>query len=133
MLACALLATTSGVSAAGGKNNRGVVVPGTEGAIIRGDRWAVVNRNATLARAKGVIRVTRGDTAQGSYVVKFTIDVTRCLYQATIGLSGAEGVEQPGEVTVVRRFNDPRAVYITTHDSFGTQVDRGFHLYVRCN
>jgi hypothetical protein len=33
----------------------------------------------------------------------------------------------------VRRFNNPRAVYVTTHNSSGVEADRSFHLFVGCN
>lgn len=136
LVAAAVLAAALGtaVTASAAPQNRGKVVPGGAAAeTASGDRWAVVNRNATLARGKGAIAVTRGDTATGSYIVVFNKDVTRCLWTATIGLSGTVGVEQPGEITTVRRFNNPRAVYVTTHNSSGVEADRSFHLFVGCN
>ncbi len=133
-IAGVLVGALSAASAYAAPQNRGAVVPGGAAAeTASGDRWAVVNRNATLARGKGAIAVTRGDTAAGSYIVVFNKDVTRCLWTGTIGLSGTVGVEQPGEITVVRRFNNPQAVYVTTHTSAGAQADRGFHLFIGCN
>lgn len=133
-IAGVLVGALSAASAYAAPQNRGVIVPGGAAAeTASGDRWAVVNRNATLARGKGVVAVSRGDTASGSYIVTFNKDVTRCLWTATIGLPGTIGVEQPGEITTVRRFNNPRAVYVTTHNSSGAQQDRAFHLFVGCN
>jgi hypothetical protein len=131
LLVGATLAATG--SAFAGGNNLGTPKPGALSETAAGDRWAVVNRDGTLARFKGAVSSGRGDTSSGSYIVKFNRDVTYCMYQATIGLPGSVGVELPGEITVVRRFNEPRAVYITTHDSSGKQTDRSFHLYIGCN
>jgi hypothetical protein len=133
VLSCAL-ALGASFSASAAEQNTGGTPDRSRGGdfTASGDRWAVVNSNATFARGKGVVQVTRGDTATGSYIVKFNKVVTGCMYQATIGLSGISGVSPPGEVTVVRRFSDARAVYVTTHTSAGAQADRGFHLYVGC-
>jgi hypothetical protein len=130
LIAGAVLATTSSAFAA---PNVGPSQPGVQSETASGDRWAVVDRNAVLFRFKGVINVTRGDTAVGSYIVRFNKDVTFCFYNATIGLPGTVGVESPGFITVVRRFNDRRAVYIETRSTTGALADRGFHLYVGCN
>lgn len=106
--------------------------PAVGSATATGDRWAVVNGNGTFARGKGVAQVSRGETPAGSYIVRFNRDVTSCMYQATIGLADIKGVSAPGEITVVRRYNDANAVYVTTSNSSGVRTDLGFHLYVGC-
>lgn len=112
--------------------NAGPSVPGVAPMTASGDRWAVVNRGCTLARGKGVVSVTRGDSASGSCVVRFNKVVTGCVYTATIGLSGSVGVEDPGFITVVRRNTVPQAVYVATYSTGAAQTDRGFHLVVGC-
>jgi hypothetical protein len=92
--------------------------------------WAVVNSDGTLARDRGAVSAQR--FAPGQYEVIFSRNVRNCAYVATIGLSGAENVSAPGEITVVGRFGNRRGVFVTTHDSTGTFADRGFHLQVSC-
>jgi xanthine dehydrogenase molybdopterin-binding subunit B len=92
--------------------------------------WAVVNRNGTLARGQGALDANA--FGGGTYEVLFDRNVRRCAYTATIGLSGAEGTEEPGEITVVGRFDARNGVFITTHDSSGTGENRGFHLTLNC-
>lgn len=123
----------SSASIAGKPNTGTPDLGGIGSATASGDRWAVVNSDSSFARGKGVAQVTRGDTATGSYVVRFNRNVTSCMYQATIGLSGISGVENPGEISVVRRVSNANSVYVETRDSGGILADRGFHLYVGCN
>jgi hypothetical protein len=68
----------------------------------------------------------------GGYEVIFFRGVRNCAYVATIGLSGSQGVEAPGETTVVGRFENRRGVFVSTHDSTGAFAPRGFHLQVSC-
>jgi hypothetical protein len=92
--------------------------------------WAVVNRNGRVARGQGALDANR--LGRGAYEVLFDRNVRRCAYTATIGLSGSEGFEAPGEITVVGRVGTPNGVFITTHNSSGRLANRGFHLVVNC-
>jgi hypothetical protein len=106
---------------------RGPAGPGAE------VHWAVVDGNATLARPLGKgVSVERVGEADGTYVVTFDRDVTECGYEATIGRSGTESVEDPGFATVVRRFEVPNGVLVQTYDTAGTRVDKDFDLAVFC-
>jgi hypothetical protein len=92
--------------------------------------WAVVRRDGTNARRRGVVSSTR--LATGQYQVLFLDNVRNCAYTATIGDFDASGVETPGEITTVGRITDVRGVFVTTHNSAGTFQDRSFHLLVSC-
>jgi hypothetical protein len=95
---------------------------------------AVITRNGTVARASTLpFAVTSAKRiAIGQYEVVWNKKVGGCAYEATIGLAGSEGTEEPGEITVVRRVGDPNGVFISTHDSSGAYANRGFHLIVIC-
>jgi hypothetical protein len=95
-----------------------------------GTLYAVVDSNGTLARGRRAVSATR--LATGAYEVVFRRDVRRCAYVATIGLSGSAGSSLPGEITVVGRAGNDRAVFVTTHSSGGALADLGFHLAVHC-
>jgi hypothetical protein len=126
------IVTANTAMAAKGENSGPAVAAGVAPATASGDRWAVINAGCSFARGKGVVSVTRGDSATGSCVVRFNKNVTGCVYVGTIGLSGSVGVSAPGEITVVRRNTIPQAVYVATYNSAGTLTDRGFHLLVGC-
>jgi len=92
--------------------------------------WAVVNSDGTLARGKGALDANR--LGGGQYEVLFDRNVSKCVYTATIGLSGASGFSAPGQITVGRRTGASNGVFITTHNSSGSFADRGFHLALNC-
>jgi hypothetical protein len=92
--------------------------------------FAVVNADGTLARGARAVSAAR--LATGAYEVTFRKDVRKCAYVATIGLSGSAGSSLPGEITVVGRAGNDRAVFVTTHSSGGASADLGFHLAVLC-
>ena len=93
--------------------------------------WAVVRRNGTLARGKGALDANLVEPP-GGYEVLFDQNVRKCVYTATIGLSGFESVEDPGEITVVGRSDATNGVFVLTTDSAGSPAARGFHLAVNC-
>jgi hypothetical protein len=128
----ATIVTASAAMADKGENSGPAVAAGVAPATASGDRWAVIGSGCIFSRGKGVVSVTRGDSATGSCVVRFNKNVTGCVYVGTIGLPGSVGVSPPGEITVVRRNSVPQAVYVATYNSAGTQTDRGFHLLVGC-
>jgi hypothetical protein len=90
--------------------------------------FAVVNADGSLAR--GFEAAFAQNLGPGFYEVIFNYDVTGSAYIATIGSSESIGIEQTGEITVVGRFETPNGVFVTTTDSTGAFVNRGFHLAV---
>lgn len=92
---------------------------------------AVVNRDASLDRGTGVVSSARAG-CRGCYEVIFGQNVRDCTYVATIGSSAHEGIESTGEITTVGRAGEPQGVFLTTTDSAGRRVKRGFHLAVVC-
>jgi hypothetical protein len=91
--------------------------------------WAVVKRDGTLARNRGALDANSVD---GGYEVLFDRSVRKCVYTATIGLNGAEVVEDPGQISVVGRASATNGVFVETTDSAGVSANRGFHLVVNC-
>lgn len=93
--------------------------------------WAVVNSDATLARA-GCPNTTSEALGGGAFQVTFPRDITGCAFVATLGLSSFSGISPPGEVTVAGRSGTTNAVFIETSDSTGTPTPLGFHVSVQC-
>jgi hypothetical protein len=91
---------------------------------------AVVNSDGSLARGLNATVASRANT--GVYLVDFNHDITACGYTATIGVSGNAGVSNPGIVTVVGHYADPKGLYIQTFDRKGNPADLGFHIIVAC-
>ena len=97
--------------------------------------WAVVNSDGTIARASSV-SVTEGDTHvanSGVYEVHFGKDVSKCVYQATIGGTGTAAVPA-GEIEVTGDTDgdSPNDVTVSTFNSAGAATDSSFHLTVTC-
>ncbi|MEV5407237.1 hypothetical protein AB0K60_00150 [Thermopolyspora sp. NPDC052614] len=90
--------------------------------------FAVVNADGSLAR--GFHAVSSQRFGPGLYEVIFAHDVSRSAYIGVIGGSGSVGIETAAHITVVGRSGVPNGVFVTTTDSSGTYVDRGFHLAV---
>jgi hypothetical protein len=91
--------------------------------------WAVVLPNGAIARQRNV--VASAWTGVGTYVVTFAGNVTRCVYNATIGLPGP-GLPWPGEIGVAGSAANPNAVTVQTWNSAGVPMNMGFHLTVIC-
>jgi hypothetical protein len=91
------------------------VVDGDGEAIVRGNRAVSVNRSSA-----------------GVYQVRFASNVRNCVYDASIGLTGASGNPPPGEIGVVGEAVSVSGVWVQTFDSAGTSADRDFHLIVDC-
>ena len=120
-------ATAGSTGAAGTSGERGPVGPG---AVVY---WAVVEPNGTVNRhGTGQVVVTKAGT--GTYIVDFEAEISKCGYEAVIGLPGDENTEYPGFATVVQHHNDPNGVFVQTYDNrAGTPLtDKGFHLAVFC-
>ena len=97
---------------------------------VAGDRWAKVNGDGSLARGKGV--VSSGQINPGTYQVIFDIDVSECVYIASIARNTA--AEPPaGQIGVAALGGNAKGVFIRTNRSDGsTPVDIPFHLFVGC-
>jgi hypothetical protein len=114
-------------------------VPSTSGGMPRTAQvlFAVVNADGTRARGfPSGTGYSASKSGAGVYTVKFgpagSRNISGCTYLATIGLAGVEGVSPIGFVTVVRRADDPTAVFVQTFDGSGNSADRGFHIAVMC-
>jgi len=90
--------------------------------------YAVVNADGSLARGFHAVSAQR--FGPGLYEVIFAHDVSRSAYIGVIGGSGSVGIESAAHITVVGRSGVPNGVFVTTSDSSGAYVDRGFHLAV---
>jgi hypothetical protein len=93
--------------------------------------WAVVNADASLARA-GCPNTTTQLLGTGAYQVTFPRDITGCAFLATVGLSTFFGSTPPGMVTVVGRAGTNNTLYIVTSDKTGVPTPLGFHVSVQC-
>jgi hypothetical protein len=121
--------------ATGAAGASGEAGPAGPGAVVY---WAVVNPSGALARSgsKSAAEITNSESiGTGSYVVKFSADVSRCAYEAAIGNSAAENTENPGFATVAARSGEPHGVEVQTYGAFTAKPelqDKGFHLAVFC-
>jgi len=93
--------------------------------------FATVNADGTLARGPFVTNVNHINT--GAYYVTFSNSAfsTTCAYTASIGLSGTNGVSDPGFANVAPVSGG--TIAILTYDTKGVATDRGFHIYAACN
>jgi hypothetical protein len=89
--------------------------------------WAVIERNGSIVRGRNVVSAQKVANHVGWYEVIFTADVSKGVYQATIGRPGI-GTEPTGEICVAARFSNANGVWIDTHDSTGAYADRAFHV-----
>ncbi len=128
-----LIAVTAPVASGAGGDNVGPAATGPAASpdTQKKDRYAVVDANGAIARGKGLVSVTHTAGA-GSYIVIFNKNVRSCVYDATIGLSGASGTSARGFITVVGAAVDVNGVFVTTDDISGNAAERGFHLQVGC-
>jgi hypothetical protein len=76
-------------------------------------RRAVVAANGTFVR--GSAGTTSSRNSQGEYQVNFNIDVSECLFQATVGQTGSFGVAS-GWATVAGEAADANGVFVATYD-----------------
>jgi len=97
-----------------------------------GKIWAVVNADGSLARGKCAVSVLHPVDVASSYQVNFGKDVSKCAYEATLGLSGDVGVPPPGFVTTATRNGVHTAVYVATWNGSGVGTPEPFHIVVTC-
>jgi hypothetical protein len=93
------------------------------------DLWAVVGSDGTLARGKSA--VSSAVLGTGRYKVKFTGNVTQCVYQATLGMPAA-GKPPLGLISVAPLRGDSKALIVITRAQAGRPIAAGFHLFVTC-
>ncbi|MFZ1429122.1 MAG: hypothetical protein WAS21_20395 [Geminicoccaceae bacterium] len=109
-----------------------VIAAGPALAIASSDRYAVVNRNGTLDRGKGATfstLVCRG--VLGDYRVTFNKNVSKCMYQATIG-TAYPSTPASGEIMVAPDVANVNAVRVFTRTSGGLSTNKPFYLFVGC-
>ena len=125
---------------------------------LNGDISAVANEVSTIYHAvvasDGTLKTnvsTSGTTAErhnvGIYELDFPVDVTGCVWQATLvtvpngGLVLGQPLPPTGEIGLARDHDGPiiggsfdvSGIFVKTYDSAGTNADRGFHVSVTCS
>jgi hypothetical protein len=84
------------------------------------------------------IRGSEGTSAfqggPGTYIAKFPVDVTSCIYVATLGRATTNGGtdEGAGFITVVRSSGFSNGVFVQTFGMHNRLRNRPFHLLVAC-
>jgi hypothetical protein len=96
-----------------------------------------VRSDGSLVRGSGVERTNKAST--GQYSVTFESNVVNCADLVNLGgwtIGGEVNIPGPGEAEAGVAATGPealnRTVNVYTHDSSGTNADRGFHLAVLC-
>jgi hypothetical protein len=90
---------------------------------------AVVSDLGVLQRGSASGASTLG---AGLYQIDFPVDVTACTFVASQGTIGT-GSQPDGTATTAQRAGVATAVFVKTHDTTGTTVNRSFHLAVICS
>lgn len=92
----------------------------------------VVDKGGHLMHGSSGTSVVYADS--GSYIATFPVDVTSCVYVATLGraLNSGGNSEPGGYVTVVRSSGFPNGVFLQTFGPRGLRRPRPFHLLVTC-
>jgi hypothetical protein len=91
---------------------------------------AVIKSNGARAPGKYSAGVTSKQLATGSYLVNFRVQVTRCIFNATVGSASAAN-QDGGFAKVAYVAGKPKSVKVVTLSS-GAAADRSFHLIVFC-
>jgi hypothetical protein len=93
-------------------------------------RYAVVNHNALIERARGAVGVEKVGIANNVYAVTFDRNVRNCAHVAT--LTEITGGDDIGLVRANPSDTDPRDVIVVTRDHDGVGAPRSFQLQVVC-
>jgi hypothetical protein len=122
--------TAANAQAQKGKANQEPPVHSSATADNHGPRelFAVVDTDGSLKRGLHAVGAKRLDI--GTYEVIFNRDIRRGCYLATIGGASYGGLPPVGQIGVMGRANNPKAVLVTTTNSSGDPIDTGFHLLV---
>lgn len=104
-------------------------------------RPAIATQDIYKARIAGngnAVKGTAGTSAQrfseGTYAVRFAVDVSDCIYSAT--LSHKKSLQTPvdgGTVTVTPRYSNVKEVLVQTFKAGNTKEDHGFDILAFCN
>ena len=133
-LACGSLFVALALVPAAAEENDGPAGKRGAARTVAGDRWAKVNEDGTLARGKGVVSVVQRNP--GTYEVVFDIDVSECVYVASVAHNTTGSVFQPipkPRQIGVAALGDANGVFVRTYRSVGnTPEDTPFHLFVGC-
>lgn len=135
-LALAGLAMTLGSSA--------IADPGTENARVAQEHAApppgaahttfdiVANRFGRKIRGSAGTDIIFADGS--NYIATFPVDVTNCVYVATLGRATTDGGtnESPGFITVVRSAGFTNGVFLQTYGVRNKLRSLAFHLLVAC-
>lgn len=119
-LALVMLASVFGTAAA------------TAGGLQHLSYYIVVNKQGN--KVHGSTGTSAFVGAVGSYIATFPVEVTQCVYTATLGraLKSGGGAEDAGYVTTVRSSGFPNGVFVQTFGPRGVLRSRPFHLIVTC-
>ena len=92
----------------------------------------VVNRFGRKIRGSAGTSVFQSGFA--SFIAEFPVDVTKCVYVATLGRATTDGGidAQGGYATTVRSNGFPDGVFVQTYGARGILHNRPFHLLVAC-
>lgn len=91
--------------------------------------FAVVSAGGELVRGSGAIKVALA--AGGGYNVQFNRNITKCVYEATVGTTGIGGLEK-GIATVGGTFETEDSVFVRTENVKEEPQSKPFHLAVFC-
>jgi hypothetical protein len=93
--------------------------------------FALVSRTGTLRRERGVDSSDRVEDP-GFYIVRFTRNVRKCVYVATLG-DASSGFPDPGEISVSNSDDGTTTgVWVKTFNSSGAETNKAFHLAAIC-
>lgn len=94
--------------------------------------FAVVSKTGKLGRRVGAVSATPLGT--GHYRVDFNLNVSQCIFVATLGRANTVGgaYEAASYVTVASAASDANGVFVETRGVRGRLRDRPFHLLVAC-
>lgn len=85
-------------------------------------------------RIRGSAGTSSFRALEGRYIARFPVDVTNCIWVATLARSTTDGGhdEKPGFLSVVRSNGFSDGVFVDTRGMGGRNRNRPFHLVVIC-
>lgn len=93
--------------------------------------WVIAAGDGTVVRSSGLTGLTR--LAPGRYEARFTQDVRKCAYTATVADPSNALVFNPGLVFTAAGHRSPDGVYVETKNLAGGLTDFPFQLTVTCS
>jgi hypothetical protein len=134
---CAAAMVVAGFSAGGAvADSAGNTTPDAHGSssmrLTHAQRvFAAVHADGTEGRGRGFL--SSKETSTGVYTVKFDRNITKCIWQGTIGKGNFEGDSGPGEISITGRNGTKNGLFVTTFDSTGAPKDLPFLALVVCS